>query len=141
MNYGREAENFVRDQFDSADFNNVAQYIDSYYDFKFNDHKVEIKSCSFRIKNGKDRQDFGRFDFTNPKNTTKQRTKDVWVVFVVYFTNEDFKPVFEIVGVKKARSLKVKRYVRLHELMNQRLMSFEKFIKRVSKNGNINKFK
>lgn len=107
------------------------EYIDDFYDFHIKHNqkvikKVEVKSCQFLINNGSRR--FGRFDFTNAKNSTRQRTNNIEVCFCVCIGEN-----FEILGFLNAKTLGIKRYISHPVLQKTRKLRTEKnFFNRLS---------
>ncbi len=138
-NKGFQVEEFVNKKFAKSGFYTefTSQRSENkYFDLKIWDSnfskviKLEIKSCNFIINNGNGRQDFGRFDFTNERSITRQRTNNIYICFVVCIGNS-----FEILGFLTSKSLKKKfiskRYIPLKTIMNSRLTKFSKFIEKL----------
>ena len=138
INQGRDAEEFVFQEFKrlgiEPTFTTRNDNGSKYYDFWFvgkdrRKVRVEIKSCRLIIYNGKGRQQFGRFDFTDPKSIKRQRYKNVYICFVVSVEDR-----FQILGFMSALSVKKKfvsgRYIDLKKIMFSRLTKFSQFIKK-----------
>lgn len=75
---------------------------------------IEVKCTNLIVKNGHNCTMYGRFDFTDPRNVKKQRTNNVDLCFVVCIGD-----CYQILGLTKAKTLKVKRYVPLLQIMNK----------------------
>lgn len=127
---GVEAEEYVKSYFRSQGF--IVHHIDDYYDIEIEkDSKrylIEIKSCQFRIKDGKQRTRYGRFQFDKKSSRERQRTNNVWIVFVLNYSNGH-----EIIGVKSARALKQRcKFLNLNSLMNQQVYHIDTFCSMLS---------
>jgi len=129
-NKGYEVENFIKEIFKKN--NMQVSTINDYYDLKIKyknkEIKLEIKSCNFQILKSRNRIDYGRFDFTNPKNRTLQRSNNIIICFVVIIKNS-----YEVIGFINSKSLKAKRYVSLKTIMNKKITRLNKFIDKIKK--------
>jgi hypothetical protein len=105
-------------------------YVDDFYDFELDGTKVEVKSCLFRSRNGRARpksnQDyfhiFGRFDFTKAETRDKLIEEGVWIAFIVR-SHDDFL----LLGFVESKNLKIKRYVRMIDVMRVKPLSIDQF--------------
>jgi hypothetical protein len=96
----------------------AVNFMGTYYDIKATKGDVtkliEVKCTNFIVKNGHQVTMYGRFDFTDNRNVKKQRTNNVDVCFVVCIGDN-----YQVLGLMKAKTLKVKRYVSLLHVMNK----------------------
>lgn len=105
-------------------------YVDDYYDFDLDGTKVEVKSCLFRSKNGRYKKSnqndhcyiYGRFDFTNPTNREKIIEENIWLAFILR-SHDDFM----LLGFVEPKNLKIKRYVRMEDVLRSKPLSLEQF--------------
>lgn len=127
QNYGYEVERFVAGQLRGLGCE--VSIDDLFYDLKVTKNGitklVEVKSSAFMMDHsgpGTGKR-YARFDFSRPKNTKTQRTQNVDLCFVVRIGNQ-----FEILGFLKARTLRLRRYISLFELMQRRTKYLEKWV-------------
>ena len=113
---GHEAEQLVSRELEKCGWS--VSFDNNFYDLRATKGDetilIEVKCASFVVKNGGGVTRYGRFDFTNKKNTQAQRRENVYICFVVHVGDN-----FEILGLIKARTLKVKRYVNLSDVMTK----------------------
>lgn len=101
---------------------------DSWYDFKVNKEKVEVKSCSLLIKQNKIKIcRSGRFHFTNKENKKKQFRANVWVCFIVRHQDD-----FMLLGFIRAKELNKREQVNLTQLGNYKLLTLKQWIEEIN---------
>lgn len=103
---------------------------DSWYDFKVNKEKVEVKSCALIIKQKKSKgREYrsGRFHFTKKENRKKQFSANVWVCFIVRHQDD-----FMLVGFIRAKELNMKEQVTLSQLGNYKLLTLKQWIEEIN---------
>lgn len=101
-------------------------YEDSWFDFEVLGQKVEVKSCTFSVKNtGRCNYRAGRFDFTDEDNREKQYKSNVWVCFILRY-----KEQFILLGFCRAKQLEKKRYISIHKIRDLDLIDLNDWIKK-----------
>jgi len=124
---GTEAEFFLSSKLNAKGIPH--HFVDDWYDYDVNGHKVEVKSCQLshygKSKNGKCLR-VGRFDFTKEESREKQFNENIWICFILRHRYE-----YMLLGFCKAHKLKKKRYICLHQLRDLRLISFESWCKKI----------
>lgn len=127
---GVKAEFFVIEKLQARGL--VVDYINSWYDIKIGDKKIEIKSASLSVKSsgrkkGLSSWEFGRFDFTNEDNRDKIWSGNIWVCFVIRWRTD-----FLILGFVKAKCLPKRRYQKISFLRDKpELLDLNKFVERL----------
>ena len=109
-------------------------YIDAWYDLEVEGHKLEVKSACLSVKSsgakkGLSSWEFGRFDFTKEENRTKIWNNNLWLCFVIRWRSE-----FLILGFIKANKLPCKRYHKISQLRDKRLLDINNFVDEIKKN-------
>lgn len=116
------------------------EYIDKWYDFEINNHKIELKSCRLTIKgryckNIKrtkyDKYQIGRFDLGADKERIKRLIdENVWFCLLVRHEKQ-----FIILGLFQANQLKYKRYISIHQSRDLDLIGLEAWLKKYGNNN------
>ena len=131
--YGIKAENYFSSQMNELGLQH--KYIDKWYDFIVEGQRVEVKSCELSIKQtqkkGKKKIETyrsGRFHFTNPENRELQYKKNIWVCFILRHEND-----FMTLGFIKARKLRKRNKVCIHDLRKLKLISLNQWVGKIVK--------
>jgi hypothetical protein len=135
-NYKQNVENGIKAENYFASILNskgVQQsYNNSWFDFtvfdnKDNSYMVEVKSCQLTTRQGKKLR-AGRFCFSLKEANKKMFHHNIWVCFVLRCKEE-----FVLLGFCRARELKQKKWIGLHQLERYGIISFDKWIREIMK--------
>lgn len=131
--YGLRAENYFLSLMNKLGLKTC--FDDIWYDFKVNDQKVEVKSCSIFVKGsktikGKRKGYFrtGKFHFTNKENVLRQFKENVWICFIIRHEDE-----FMLMGFIKAKYLQKKPSISISKLGCLKLLNLSNWIEEINK--------
>ena len=132
---GMKAEDF----FSSLLLNSKLDYdfVDIWYDYIVNGHKVELKSCQLTIRHRYQQKTkrkkldgwrIGRFDFTNEETRKKQIKENIWIALVVRHKNQ-----FIMYGFIEAKQLSGERYLSIHKARELKPLEFKDWVNQIDK--------
>ena len=107
---------------DVMDVNQISySFINKWYDFRVNSHKVEVKTCKLVISNG--HKHIGMYEFTKKYNRQKQYDENVWICLLIEHQGQ-----FMFQGFVRAKELNMKQHISIVAASKLNLLNISDFL-------------